>query len=55
MTNWTPHRVIIAVPATDRLLARRLWRFLDPDEGGEETFAEPNYTRNGVPWLVACG
>ncbi|HHH46043.1 MAG TPA: hypothetical protein ENK53_03420 [Thiotrichales bacterium] len=52
--TWTPHRVLIAIPVTDRAAARFLWRFLDPDTGGEATFDQPNWTKNGAPWLVAC-
>ena len=52
--TWTPHRIIIAVPAANRAAARFLWRFLDPDTGGEQTFDQPNYTRNGEQLIVCC-
>lgn len=54
MSKWTQHRVLVAVPATDRTAAAKLWRFLDPDEGGELTFSEPNYRRDDADWHVAC-
>ncbi len=46
--------MLIAIPATDRAAARFLWRFLDPDDGGEQTFDQPNWRRGGADRLVAC-